>query len=590
MKTVLKQDTIRPNRLAANAVAGMAATGIYLASRLLLTPLILAHISLAEFGLWSMCFVILSYASMGAFGVNTTYIRYSALFHAKGREQDISGLLSTGVFAMLGFCSLFWLALYAGMPAILDAFKVGEAMQGTAGTMILGTALVFGLDLTLGGFRSVVEGLQEIALVKKIYTAAALVEVAAIVLFLHQGAGVKGLLYAYVVRVFLETAACILAARRLLPGLGLSARRISGSHARRLFIFGGKVQALGGLAIFISSLDRMVITAVIGLSAAGLFEVGRKFPFTAKSVSGAAFGPFLPAAANLQNLPVQGEPAHWQDHVGTWLWVVALAVSAALVPLTLLYEGTGPSHAASWALMLPAAAGILVSVKRLASLPAGRDRLPDGPLRSLYLDGLRHINLINAVLFLFLIAVAAPLITAWVGTGYGDAVTAMRLLAAGYLIQQCTGPVTLIFRGMDRCSREMEYLVIQVVLALAWIPAGAAAFGLAGAAGAIAAGNAVAAVFLFWRSNAFFQVDFRTFARHALKPALVPAALAAAVSVPALVWPCQQRSVAAILVMVMGLAYTGLLVPLVWALVLTENEKQQARALNPFKKREKQLC
>jgi len=583
-------DTARPNKLASNAMAGMVATGIYLTSRLFLTPLVLNYISLAEFGLWSMCFVILSYAAMGAFGVNTAYIRYTAKFQAQGREGDIGRLLSTGVFAMLAFCTLFWLALYTGLPAILDAFRVETSMRTSAAAMILGTAVVFSADLILGGFRSVLEGLQEIAMVKKIYTVSALMEMAAIILFLSMGTGVLGLLYAYMVRIVIETSACFLAARRMLPTLRLSPKLISHDHLRRLFVFGGKVQVLGGIAIFLSVLDRMVISATIGLSATGLFEVGRKFPFSAKSVSGAAFGPFLPAAANRQSQPAEVDSESLPEHLKTWLWTAALALSIACMPIGWMPIGVDLPSPISWAITLLAIGSIFLSIKRLHSRFDDRNQLPSGPVRRLYMDGLRHINLVNVILFAFLAAVAEPLITAWVGATYANAAGVMRLLAAGYLVQQSTGPVTMIFRGIDRCSRELEYLIVQLILALAWIPAGAVAYGLTGAAGAIVAGNGAAAVFLFWRSNMSFQVGIRDFIHHILKPALLPLTLAASTYAIVRMWPCPERLDAAIQIIGLGFSYTCLMLPLAWTLVLTGDEKKQVSALNPFRKREKQPC
>jgi O-antigen/teichoic acid export membrane protein len=582
--------TIHSKKLAENAVAGMAATAVYLASRLLLTPLVLTYITLAEFGLWSMCFVILSYAGMGAFGVNTTYIRYTARFHAEGRDAEISGLLSTGMFGMLVFCSLFGCGLLFALPLILDGFHVAAEMRTTAAVMVLGTAAVFGLDLTLGGFRSVAEGLQEIALVKKIYTGAGLVEVAAILFFLYHGAGVRGLLYAYMVRVSLDTGACLLAARRLLPSLRVSPRLISRDHARRLFVFGGKVQVLGGLAIFLSVLDRMVISAMIGLSATGLFEVGRKFPATAKNVSASAFGPFLPAAANLKGSSAGGASGEWPDRLKTYLQIVLLAVCIALVPIAWVPTGVQVPRAVSWALVLVAMGGAVLLARHLDGSADRHDHLAARPLRRLYLDGLRHMNLINATLFAFLAAMADPLITAWVGPGYDNAAGVMRLLAAGYLVQQSTGPVTLMFRGIDRCGRELEYLLVQVILALAWIPAGAVAYGLTGAAAALAAGNTAAALFFFWRSNRAFQVGFRAFTTHTLMPALLPLTLAAGVYTVTRLWPCPQRTAAVVQLIGLGIGYVGLLLPLAWRGVLTTDEKRQVLALIPFQRKEKQPC
>ena len=576
------------HKLLGNAAAGMAATGIYLASRILLTPLVLAYITLAEFGLWSMCFVILSYTSMGAFGVNTTYIRYTAHFHARGQDKEIGMLLSTGMAAMLLFCSFFMLGLLFGLPAILDIFHVDPAMRTTATLLILGTAAVFSIDLTLGGFRSVVEGLQEIALVKKIYIGAALVEVAAIVFFLYQGFGVRGMLYAYFVRVVLDAGICTIAAFRLMPSLSLSPRLISREHARLLFVFGGKVQIMGAIAIFLTSLDRMVISSTIGLSAAGLFEVGRKFPATAKNVSAAAFGPFLPAAADLTNKSSQTDLGTREHRRTDYLKIATAALCLAFAPLPWLQLGYSLPPLVSSILATLCIGSAFLIIRHLTTDMRNGEFVIAPPLRRLYLQGLRHMNLISVTIFAFLVAIAEPLINAWVGEEYADTVTLVCLLATGNMILQSTGPVTLIFRGIDRCGREFELLIVQLILALVWIPAGVISWGLTGAALAITAVNACATFFFFWRSNHLFQVGFQHFVAHTLKPTLLPLSVATAVYLVTRIWPCSQQSTAIIQVIVLGVAYLCLICLMAWKLVLTDDEKTHVLALNPFRRLQKQ--
>ena len=568
----------------------MAATIIYLVSRLLLTPFVLNYLTLAEFGLWSMCFVVLSYISMGAFGVNNTYIRYTARFRAEKRDIEISKLLSTGITGMLIFCAVFFIALYLFMPLILRSFNVGEDMASTATIMILGTTAIFSLDLTLGGFRSVVEGLQEIALVKKIYTAAALVEIAAIVIFISQGSGVVGMLYAYIVRIVLDTGICIVFARKLIPTLRFSLKLINREHIRVLFIFGGKVQVLGAIAIFLSAFDRMVISAVIGLSAAGMFEVGRKFPFTSKSVSGAAIAPFLPAAADLEGSLVQDSPPSIMDRSGSYFRIVMLALCTALIPMGWASEARIAWPSLPWITALIAGGSAVFFLLKLKNNFAGNDRIAEDISGRLYIGGIRHINLINVTLFAFLAAVARPLITAWVGEGYGDAVLVTVFLAVGYMVQQSTGPVTLIFRGINRCGRELEYQLIQLVLALIWIPAGTIMFGLKGTAGAIAVTAVVAAGFLFWRSNYTFRVSFKEYAHQTLVPLIIPLTIAVGIHTLTLLIPFQNRGTAALQVVLYGVLYMILLVPLTWKLVLTSEEKGHALDLIPFFKRGGETC
>ena len=73
--------------------------------------------------------------------------------------------------------------------------------------LIIGSTAAFLIDLSLGAFKSLLEGLQEIVLVRLIWLGSCLLEVGLIFLFLYLGMGVQGLLYALIVRYVLGVAA-----------------------------------------------------------------------------------------------------------------------------------------------------------------------------------------------------------------------------------------------------------------------------------------------------------------------------------------------------------------------------------------------
>jgi len=73
----------------------------YLGSRLVLTPIILSYVTIEEYGLWSYCFVVLSYLALTAFGFNSTYIRYTADYRSRNENDKISELISTGLITMM---------------------------------------------------------------------------------------------------------------------------------------------------------------------------------------------------------------------------------------------------------------------------------------------------------------------------------------------------------------------------------------------------------------------------------------------------------------------------------------------------------
>jgi O-antigen/teichoic acid export membrane protein len=571
-------------KLVSNAVAGMLSTVVYMLSRLMLTPVILNYLSLSEFGLWSLCFIILSYAGMGGFGVNSTYIRFAARYLAEGKEAEISKLLSTGVIYMFSFCVFFFLGLYFLMPFLMERFNVDPSQREVASTLILGTAVVFSIELVLGGFRFIVNGMHEFTREKTVTTVAGLIEIGAIVGFLALGAGVKGLLYAFAIRLVLETLGCWFIAKSLLPSLRVSLRLFSREHLRHFFGFGGKVQILGILGIFLTAVDRMFITAISGLAAGGMFEIGRKLPSTAGGISSSAFGPILSTSAHLEGEWKSGKWKSPRERVVTYLHIVLITILLALIPVAFL-DQVRPSLPASSAITALAAAvsGGLLFVLLSRSVSTEK-RLESVELKKIYLDAIRFTNIINSILFVFLIVMAHPLIDVWVGSKYPEAADVMIFLSIAYSVQLCTGPVTMLFRGIDRNGRELEYLLVQTLLMVLWIPSGTLVWGLTGAAAAIAASMFFSTLFLIWRSNKTFSIRTSEFLGHAVLPILPPLLPAMAIYAITTLWPQTGRIHLMIQILSCGTLFVLSSGGLLWKFVLSEAEKTRALELLPLKK------
>ena len=288
----------KPQKLVRDAVVGMAARLCYLVSRVAMAPILLSFISLQELGVWSLCFAILSYVALGGFGLHSAYIQLTSRFHAASDFEAVRKLLGTGVSLTVCLGSLGFGVMVMILPVLIQWLNIEAGLADPAKFLILGTTLCFLLDMALGSFRSALEGFHEISLVKQVQTAVALVEVVLILVFLHLGFGLYGLLYAYALRIVLEGLVFYLLLRRRMQG-GVLRICWDRDVLREFMVFGGQVQVSGAVGMVTSSLDRLWITRLVGLQATGVFELARKFPFTAKSLSGAAFGSFLPLAARL---------------------------------------------------------------------------------------------------------------------------------------------------------------------------------------------------------------------------------------------------------------------------------------------------
>jgi O-antigen/teichoic acid export membrane protein len=264
---------------------------------LVLTPIILSYVTIEEYGLWSYCFVILSYLATTAFGFNNTYIRYTADYRSRNENGKLNELLSTGLITMSGFSAVILGVLWLLIPSLLSLLGIDPDLHETARLLLLGTAAIFVLNTGLAGFQCILEGEQRIVLVRKI---ASVIEIALILVFFETGFGVFALLWAFVVRLVVTIILCAFFAYRVFPFLRVSVRLYRKEALKAFTGFGNQMNLLGLLALLINSLDRIFITKILHLQAVGVYEIGRKLPNMGLMLPGAIAGTLMPAASHLE--------------------------------------------------------------------------------------------------------------------------------------------------------------------------------------------------------------------------------------------------------------------------------------------------
>lgn len=526
------------NRVALNSLSGMAANGLYLASRLVITPFILAYISLEQYGLWSLCFVVISYAGLSGFGINNAYIKYVAEYRAKDDLLGINRLINTGIAAMVLCSVMIFAGLCLGLPLLLSWFNVDPELAELSAWLIIGSTAAFLIDLSLGAFKALLEGLQEIALVRLVWLGSCLIEVGLIFLFLSFGMGVQGLLYALIVRYLIGVAAFCFCAHRRLRGFRLSPVHLDRNALSLLFQYGSKVQTLGFIGIFMTTFDRIMAATMIGLEATGLFEVARKFPVMGASVSSAAYDSFLPAASSMGGFWTGPDTPPPAEKIKKYLalcssatafgglFLIVLAMILAPEKLAPVLSGRAGTAAVAAALLLFAGVGLMLYLRHLMATP---ERFHGEHVATLYLRGSRYTNLVNSVIFSFLLVAAQPLLKAWVGDGFETSAQLMVILTVSVWVNQLTGPGTAIVRGTNRVGRELEYALLNLVLAVIWIPGMTMLWGLHGAALGTSLSTVTASLYFVIRSNRAFAVNLYSYVSGSLLPSLAPVLSAAVV-------------------------------------------------------------
>lgn len=287
------------SQLASDATFSMLAKLLYLVTRLGLPPLILAHVTLTEYGLWSACFILIGYIGMADLGLASVYVRSASRLYADRDTAGIGRLLSTGITLMLGVAVLLLGGVILGLPLLMDMLKIDAASRATARILILGSATVFLLDMSLSAYAYLLHGLQRFRAEQGTWVRAFMLELLLIVAFLLGGMGILSLLAAFMLRYVYSIIANMRLAYRYLPGLSVGWRQFDRSLLPGFLSFGLGVQASSLLAIALHSADKLIAGLTLGPNAIALFDLGGKLPTSAMSIPSAISQITLPAAARL---------------------------------------------------------------------------------------------------------------------------------------------------------------------------------------------------------------------------------------------------------------------------------------------------
>jgi len=370
---------------------------------LILIAYIVSRLGVAQYGLWAVISAFTGYAALFDLGVGAAYAKFIAEHEAKGEREEISRIVSTGVFFYLLFGAVFLALAWPLVDLLLALIEgLGGSAAGDLGRPEVMADMRFllrwGLVLFVASncilpFTSIQTGLQRMGVTNVIGVGVSFVKIGGTVYFLESGFGVRGLIYSNALVLGVFAVASGIAAFVLCPSLRISVFRVSGATFRRLFGFGWRTQVsrLSNLIMF--ETDVLVITFVLrDLELAGLYRIG-----------------------------------------------IELANKARQVPSVLLTA------------LMPAASGLDADDEH-------------EKLRRLYITATKYVAVVSIPLLAFLGGSASLLMIAWQGPALeiATAVIVLRLMAFGYVANLLPGPGVTIALGKGRPDLQMKAGLISM--------------------------------------------------------------------------------------------------------------------------------
>lgn len=260
---------------------------------LLLTPYILSHLSVADFGTWVLLSVFVSWFNLLDLGLGSSFVKYISEYYTYEDFDRINRVL---------FCGLFFYGVFG--VVIVGA---GLALEGPLFYLfpIAGASDVYFLVLLAGAvynlasmFLSVFKGIQRMDKSNSIEIELGLLNALGTVLFLEAGWGMRGLAVNALINVSFALVLTWWTVHRMLPKISIG-WHFDGKLLREMFSYGIKMQVsrLGGLVCF--HIDKLIISRVLGVASVSFYEVSSRLTSFMRAAPLVMISALIPATSEL---------------------------------------------------------------------------------------------------------------------------------------------------------------------------------------------------------------------------------------------------------------------------------------------------
>lgn len=270
-----------------------------MASRLVLTPIVIARLGLEGYGAWTLVFSLCSYAIALDVGAGWAYAKLTAELDERGNYSVLSDVLSSGLVLVGSAAALGLTAVWLAHAWILPILGVPQHLLHETERTLLVLSLAVAFEAWAGCALDVLAGLQRMDLKYRFIIFGSVVEFATALPLLLAGVGMMALPFGVLAGDAVSIGAAWLQCRRLRPALHLSPLRASWVGMRHVVRLGIRFQSLVLVGTTVRQGIRLLISSLYGTAALGIFNLADRLLFVAHTPGLAIVSPLMPAFARL---------------------------------------------------------------------------------------------------------------------------------------------------------------------------------------------------------------------------------------------------------------------------------------------------
>ena len=328
-------------RLARNSFHSASGRVVAMLAWIALTPALVRALGPEGFGVWSLFYALAGWMSSLDLGFSSVALRYGASARARAANSE-AGEYAT--LAVLGYVVLgvvwFFLALLLRAPA-LDLLRIHGAPRPLAELAFVAVAPMFVFSGATNTTVAVLQAWDRFDLANAVTLTVSLVQVAALLLAIHQG----GAFSACVAAVFAGWVAAFVVGL-VLVSWGASGFRWSAPHAAlgrftEALGFGMPLQAANVIAVMHQQLGKVLIVRMLSLAAVVPYELGLRVSTACSTFAQLVLVAMIPEASALHAHAASERLHELHRRGGRFVTGIAAVVTAALL-------ASAPALFAAW--------------------------------------------------------------------------------------------------------------------------------------------------------------------------------------------------------------------------------------------------
>ena len=260
---------------------------------LLLTPYILAHLDVRDFGTWVALSIFISSFSLLDLGLGSAFVKHIAEYYAHHDFDRINRVLSSGLmfYIAIGIVQIS-IGLLLEKP-LFDLFHVPQSSE--AYLLVL---LACAVSNVSGMFLSVFKGIQRMDKSNSLEVKISIVNAIGTIVFLKIGWGMRGL----ALNVFINACFAMLltwwALKQTLPVVSIR-WNFDRKLVRNMFGYGIKLQVsqVSGLICF--RMDKLIVSRFLGIASVSFYEVSSRLTSFMRALPLVMISALIPATSEL---------------------------------------------------------------------------------------------------------------------------------------------------------------------------------------------------------------------------------------------------------------------------------------------------